>query len=69
MNVCSTRLKNENISIKIELIEKLENMDPDFEPNFCSRTTKGVYRVGKCSIQLIKWIDYDTFIMIDNLKD
>ena len=32
----------------------LEN--PDFEQDYYSRTTKGIYKIGHDSIRLMKWI-------------
>ena len=34
----------------------LEN--PDFEQNYSSRAATGIYKIGKDSIRLMKWICY-----------
>ena len=32
--------------------------NPDFEQNYWSRTSKGIYKIGHDSIHLMKWICY-----------
>ena len=32
--------------------------NPNFEQNYWSRTSKGIYKIGHDSIRLIKWICY-----------
>ena len=53
-------LKNKKLKIKIILIEKYKDLlkNPDFEQNYWSRTSTGIYKIGHDSIRLMKWICY-----------
>ena len=33
-------------------------MDPDFEQDYYSKTTKGIYRNGHDSVRLVKWLAF-----------
>ena len=51
-------LKNRKLKINNILIEIYKDMIkyPDFERNYCSRTSTGIYKIGHDSIRLMKWI-------------
>ena len=53
-------LKNKKLKINNILIEKYKDMikNPDFEQNYWSRTSTGIYKIGYDGIRLIKWICY-----------
>ena len=53
-------LKNKKLKINNTLIEIVKDMlkNPDFEQNYRSRTSTGVYKIGHDSIRLMKWICY-----------
>ena len=53
-------LKNKKLKIKNNLIEIYKDMlkNPDFEQNYWSRTSTGIYKIGYDSIRLMKWICY-----------
>ena len=53
-------LKNTILKINNILIEKYKKMleNSDFEQNYWSRTSQGVYKIGHGSIRLMKWICY-----------
>ena len=55
-------LKNKKLKINNKLIEiyKYMLLNHNFEQNYCSRTAKGIYKIGHDSIRLMKWIcSYD----------
>ena len=51
-------LKNKKWKINIILIEKYIDMNenPDFEQYNSSRTASGVYKYGRDSVRLMKWL-------------
>ena len=51
-------LKNRKIKITNILIKKYKNMleNPDFEQDQWSGTPTGIYKSGRVSIRLMKWI-------------
>ena len=53
-------LKNKKLKINNILIEKYKDLlkNPDFEQNYWSRTSTGIYKIGRDSIRLMKWIWY-----------
>ena len=53
-------LKNKKLKINNTLIEIYKDMikNPDFEQNYGSRTSTGIYKIGHDSIRLMKWICY-----------
>ena len=53
-------LKKKKLKININLIEIYEDMllNPNFEQNRYSITSKGIYKIGHDSIRLMKWICY-----------
>ena len=53
-------LKNKKLKINNTLIEIYKNMleNTDFEQNYWSRTSTGIYKIGHDSIRLMKWICY-----------
>ena len=53
-------LKIKKLKINNILIEKYKNMleNSDFEQNYWSRTSQGIYKMGHGSIRLLKWIFY-----------
>ena len=53
-------LKNKKLKKNNILIEKFKNMseNPDFEQNYWSRTSIGIYKIGHDSIRLLEWICY-----------
>ena len=53
-------LRNKKLKINNILIEKHKNMleNSDFEQNYWSRTSLGIYKIGHNSIRLMKWICY-----------
>ena len=53
-------LKNKKLKINNILIEKYKNLvgNPDFEQNYWSKTSTGVYRIGQDSIRLMNFICY-----------
>ena len=53
-------LKNKKLKINNILIEKYKDLleNSDFEQNYWSQTSKGVYKIGHDSIRLMKWICY-----------
>ena len=55
-----TKLKNKKLKINNTLIEIYKDLlkNPDFEQKYCSRTAKGIYKIGHDSIRLMKWICY-----------
>ena len=54
------KLKNKKLKINNTLIEIYKDLlsDPNFEQNYWSRTSKGIYKIGHDSIRLMKWICY-----------
>ena len=36
-----------------KVVEKYKNMDEDFEENYYSRTSRGVYKIGHESVRLM----------------
>ena len=53
-------LKNKKLKINNTLIEIYKDMlkNPNFEQNYWSRTSRGIYKIGHDSIRLMKWICY-----------
>ena len=53
-------LKNKKLKINNNLIEIYKDMllNPNFEQNRYSITSKGIYKIGHDSIRLMKWICY-----------
>ena len=53
-------LKNKKLKINNTLIEIYKDMllNPNFEQNYWSRTSTGIYKIGHNSIRLMKWICY-----------
>ena len=53
-------LKNKNLKINDTLIEIYKDMllNPNFEQNYWSRTSKGIFKIGHDSIRLMKCICY-----------
>ena len=53
-------LKYKKLKISNTLIEIYKDMlkNPNFEQNYWSRTSKGIYKIGHDSIRLMKWICY-----------
>ena len=53
-------LKNKKLKINNILIEKYKDMikNPDFEQNYWSRTSTGIYKISHDSIRLMKWLCY-----------
>ena len=53
-------LKHKKLKINDTLIEIYKDMikHPDFEQNYWSRTSTGIYKIGHDSIRLMKWICY-----------
>ena len=53
-------LKNKKLKINYTLIEIYKDLllNPNFEQNYWSRTSKGIYKIGHDSIRLMKWICY-----------
>ena len=53
-------LKNKKLKINNILIEIYRDMieNPDFEQNYWSRTSTGIYKIGHDSIRLMRWIWY-----------
>ena len=51
-------LKNKKLKINNTLIEKYENMllNSNFEQIYWSRTAEGIYKIGRDSVRLMKWI-------------
>ena len=47
-----------NLKIKIELVEKYQKMDEDFQRNFHSRTAQNFHRNGHGSVRLMKYMAY-----------
>ena len=50
---CLSRITNKKLNIKKEVVEKYKNMDEDFEENYYSRTSRGVYKIGHESVRLL----------------
>ena len=53
-------LKNKKLKKNNIFIEKYKNMikNPNFEQDYWSPTTSGIYKIGHDSIRLMKWICY-----------
>ena len=53
-------LKNKKVKINKTLIELYKDMikNPNFEQNYWSRTSTGIYKIGHDSVRLMKWICY-----------
>ena len=53
-------LNNKKLKINNKLIEIYKGMllNPDFEQNKNSLTSKGIYKIGPDSVRLMKWICY-----------
>ena len=63
-------LKNKKLKINNTLIEIYEDMlkNPDFEQNYWSRTSTGIYKIGHDSIGLMKWICYYDRSYFENIN-
>ena len=63
-------LKNKKLKINNNLMEIYKNMleNPDFEQNYWSRTSTGIYKIGHDSIRLMKWICYYDRSYYENIK-
>ena len=61
-------LKNKKIKNSNTLIEKYRDMlkNPDFEQDYWSRTTEGLYNIGHDGIRLMKWFIYHDRSCYDN---
>ena len=51
-------------------LKKKEKMDPDFEQDYHSLTAKTIYRIGRDSIRITKWLasygqNYETINYFD----
>ena len=59
VEVLST-LKNKTLKIGNILIEKYRDMikNPDFEHDYWPKTATGIYKIGRDSIRLTKWLIY-----------
>ena len=44
----------------------LEN--PDFEPNYYSRTATGIYKIGHDSVRIMKWLTYYVRSYYENIN-
>ena len=55
-----SKLKNKKLKINNNIIEIYKDMikNPDFEQNYWSRTSTGIYNIGLDSIPLMKYICY-----------
>ena len=42
----SFKLEKKKVKVKDELIEKCKNMDPDFQRDYYTKTTRGIYTAG-----------------------
>ena len=53
-------LKNQKLKLNNNLIEIYKDLikNPDFEQNYWSRTSTGIYKIGHDSIRLMKFICY-----------
>ena len=53
-------LKNKKLKINNTLIEIYKDMllNPNFEQNYWTKSSKGIYKIGHDSIRLMKWICY-----------
>ena len=60
INEVLSTLKNKKLKRNNILTEKYKNMleNPDFEQNHYSITSTGIYKIGRDSIRLRKWICY-----------
>ena len=69
LKILST-LKNKKLKINNTLIEIYKKMleNPDFEQNYWSRTSTGIYKIGHDSIRLMKWICYYDRSYYENIK-
>ena len=63
-------LKNKKLKINNTFIEKYNDMrkNPDFEQNYWSRTSTGIYKIGHDSIRLMKWICYYDRSFYENIN-
>ena len=63
-------LKNKKLKINNILIEKYKDMllNPNFEQNSYSLTSKGIYKIGHDSIRLVKWICYYDISYYENIN-
>ena len=53
-------LKNRKLKVNNAIIERYKDMlkNSDFEQNYWSKTSQGVYKIGLDSLRLMKWICY-----------
>ena len=49
-------LKNKKLHLKNRLTDENKKMDEDFEQDYYSRTTTGVYKIGDDSIRFLRWM-------------
>ena len=63
-------LKYKKLKINNNLIEIFKDMlkNPDFEQNFWSRTSTGIYKIGHDSIRLMKWICFSDRSYYENIS-
>ena len=63
-------LKNKKLKINNTLIEIYKDMikNPDFEQNYWSRTSTGIYKIGHDSIRLMKVICYYNRYYYENIN-
>ena len=63
-------LKNKKLKINNILIEKYEVMllNPNFEQNYWSKSSKGIYKVGHDSFRLMKFICYYDRSFYENIN-
>ena len=63
-------LKNKKLKINNTLIEIYKDLllNPNFEQNKYSLTSKGIYKIGYDSIRLMKWICYFDRFFYENVN-
>ena len=63
-------LKNKKLKINNTLIEIYKDMlkNPEFEQNYWSRTSTGIYKIGHDSIRLIEWLCYYDRSFYENIN-
>ena len=63
-------LRNKKLKINNTLIEIYKGMikNPDFEQNYWSRTSIGIYKIGHDSIRLMKWMCYYDRSFYENIN-
>ena len=63
-------MKNKELKINNTLIEIFKDMlkNPNFEQNYWSRTSKGIYKIGHDSVRLMKFICYYNRSYYENIN-